>query len=58
MRNRELNEYFNMTQQEIGEAMDLTRENTSAIEKSALKKLRKLLEEKGYKASDFIGGMA
>jgi transcriptional regulator len=45
---------FSMSQYEIADALETTRENISTIEKSALKKLKVILEKRGYKASDFL----
>ena len=58
MRERNANDYFNMSLREISEEDGTTIDNIKEIERRALLKLKKVLEQHGYKASDFLGGMA
>ena len=51
-------DYYNMTQQQIADRMNMSRPNVGSVETRALAKLKAELEKRGYKASDFIGGMA
>jgi len=57
MRERNANDYFNMSLREISEEDGTTLENIKETERRALLKLKKILEKHGYKASDFLGGM-
>jgi predicted transcriptional regulator len=45
---------YNMSLEEIGEHLGLTRERVRQIQNEALKKLRDGLAERGYGASDFL----
>jgi len=49
---------FNMTQQEVADAFGISRPQIGSIEARAMKKFKKLLEERGYKLEDLLGGMA
>lgn len=49
---------FSMTQQEVADAMGMSRPHVGSIEARAKVKLRIELEKRGYKLEDFIGGMA
>jgi DNA-directed RNA polymerase specialized sigma24 family protein len=58
MRERNANDYFEMSLREISEEDGTSIDNIKEIERRALLKLKKALEKHGYKASDFLGGMA
>jgi len=58
MRERNANDYFEMSLREISEEDGTSIDNIKEIERRALLKLKKVLEKHGYKASDFLGGMA
>lgn len=47
-------EHFEMTQQEIADALGMNRSTVNYYEKQALEKLRKALEKNGFKASDLL----
>jgi transcriptional regulator len=49
-------DYF-MTQQEVADALGMSRGNVGAIEIKAKKKLKRELEKRGFKVEDFIGAM-
>jgi transcriptional regulator len=49
-------DYF-MTQQEVADALGMSRGNVGAIEIKAKKKLKRELEKRGFKVEDFIGSM-
>ena len=51
-------EDFHMTQQEVADAFGVSRPQIGSIEARALKKVKALLEERGYKMEDLLGGMA
>lgn len=51
----QLQEQFEMTQQEIADALGMNRSTINYYERQALEKLKKVLEERGFKASDFLG---
>lgn len=55
---REQGDYYHMTQQEIADRLEMSRPHIGCVETRALAKLRAELEKRGFKASDFIGGMA
>ena len=48
-------EQFDMTQQEVADSLGMNRSTVNYYEKQALEKLKKALEERGFKASDFLG---
>ena len=48
-------EQFDMTQQEIADELGMNRSTINYYEKQALEKLKKALEKRGIKASDFFG---
>jgi DNA-binding XRE family transcriptional regulator len=48
-------ERFEMTQQEVADTLGMNRSTINYYEKQALEKLKKALEKKGIKASDFFG---
>lgn len=58
MNDNKVNQTYAMTQQEVADQLGMSRPNLGSIEARALVKLKKELEKRGYKASDFIGGMA
>ena len=58
MNDDKINKMYAMTQQEVADSLGMSRPNLGSIEARALVKLKKELEKRGYKASDFIGGMA
>ena len=45
---------YEMTQESVAEAMYLTRSTVGDIEKMALEKMRKILEERGISAKDLL----
>jgi DNA-directed RNA polymerase specialized sigma subunit len=47
-------DYFNMTQQEVADRLEMSRANVGQYERQALEKLRKALEKRGIKAEDFF----
>jgi DNA-directed RNA polymerase specialized sigma subunit len=49
---------FNMTQQEVADAMGIERSYVGCIEQRAKAKFKAELEKRGYKLEDFLGGMA
>jgi DNA-directed RNA polymerase specialized sigma subunit len=49
---------YNMTQQEVADALGIERSYVGSIETRAKAKLKAALEKRGYKLEDFIGGMA
>jgi hypothetical protein len=49
-------DYF-MTQQEVADALGMSRGNVGAIEIKAKKKLKRELEKRGFKVENFIGAM-
>ncbi len=57
MRERNANDYFNMSLREISEEDGTSIDNIKEIERRALLKLKKVLEQHGYTASDFLGSM-
>jgi DNA-binding XRE family transcriptional regulator len=46
--------HFEMKQEEVAEALGVNRTTLNYYEREALKKFKKALEEKGYKANDFL----
>jgi DNA-directed RNA polymerase specialized sigma24 family protein len=54
MRQREENHYFAMTQQEIADAMGMSRPMVGSIESRAYEKFKKALAQKGYKIEDVL----
>jgi DNA-directed RNA polymerase specialized sigma24 family protein len=50
----QLKDEYEMSQAEVGEKMFLNSKTIMAIEKRALDKIRKLLEERGIKAEDIL----
>jgi DNA-directed RNA polymerase specialized sigma24 family protein len=50
-------DYFNMTQQEVADALGMNRTTVNYFEKQALEKLRKALEERGITVEDFFDGI-
>lgn len=51
-------EDFNMTQQEVADALGIPRPYISSIEARAKAKVKARLEAQGFKMEDFFGGMA
>lgn len=51
-------EHFNMTQQEVADALGVPRPYISTIEARAKARFKEEMAKRGYKAEDFIGGMA
>lgn len=49
---------FNMTQQEVADALGIERAYISSIESRAKEKVKARLEARGFKMEDFFGGMA
>jgi DNA-directed RNA polymerase specialized sigma subunit len=47
-------EYFNMTQQEVADRLEMSRSSVNQYEKQALEKIRMAFEKRGIKASDFL----
>jgi len=45
---------FHMTQQEVAEKLGMSRSSVNQYERSALEKLRVVLQKRGIKASDFL----
>ena len=58
MNDHKVNQLYVMTQKEAADRMGISRPHLGSIETRALAKLKQELEKRGYKASDFIGGMA
>jgi transcriptional regulator len=50
-------DYFNMTQQEVADRLEMTRSNVNQYEKQALEKIRIAFEKRGIKAEDFFEGV-
>jgi DNA-directed RNA polymerase specialized sigma24 family protein len=50
-------DYFNLTQQEVADALEMSRANVGQHERQALQKLKKTLEERGITAEDFFEGV-
>lgn len=50
-------QYFYMTQQEVSDAMGISRAMVNVIETDAKKKVKKMLAERGIKLDDLIGDM-
>jgi DNA-directed RNA polymerase specialized sigma24 family protein len=48
---------FDMTQQEVGDALGMSRGHVGYVEERAKKKLKEALEKRGFKLEDFLGGM-
>jgi DNA-directed RNA polymerase specialized sigma subunit len=50
--------YFGLedNNKEVAEALGITEQGATFIKKNALKKAKIILEEKGFKVSDFFGG--
>ena len=46
--------HFEMTQQEVADALGMNRATINYYERQALEKLKKALEKNGYKVSDFL----
>lgn len=51
-------EDFDMTQQEVADALGIQRTYISSIEARAKAKVKARLESRGFKMEDFFGGMA
>ena len=49
---------YDMTQQEVADALGIERSYVGSIEARAKAKLKLELEKRGFKLEDFIGGMA
>jgi DNA-directed RNA polymerase sigma subunit (sigma70/sigma32) len=45
---------YEMSQQKVGEELDLSKHKVSAIEKKAMERVRKLLEKRGISADDVL----
>lgn len=58
MKQHSPHEDIHMTQQEVADAFGISRPQIGSIEARAMKKFKKLLEERGYKMEDLLGGMA
>lgn len=50
----ESKQYFQMTQQEIADALGMNRSTVNYYEKQALEKLRIALEKNGFKLEDLL----
>lgn len=51
-------DYYDMTQQEVADALGMERSYVGFVEQRAKAKLKVALEKRGFKLEDFIGGMA
>ena len=47
-------DYFEMTQEEVAEAMGMTRGTVGQIEKEAVRKLKKILAERGIDVKELL----
>ena len=52
--NNQPKDHREMTQQEIADHLGMSRSRVNQCEKSALEKIRVVLEKRGIKASDFL----
>jgi DNA-directed RNA polymerase specialized sigma subunit len=52
--NNQSSNHREMTQQEIADKLGMSRSRVNQCEKSALEKIRLVLEKRGIKASDFL----
>jgi DNA-directed RNA polymerase sigma subunit (sigma70/sigma32) len=52
--NNQPKDHREMTQQEIADRLGMSRSRVNQCEKSALEKIRVVLEKRGIKASDFL----
>jgi len=53
----QLKEQYEMSQADVAERMFLAKNTVMNIEKRAMEKLRKAMEERGISAEDILGGM-
>jgi len=51
----QLQDQYEMSQENVAETLFLGRNTVGVIEKRALEKMRKLLEERGISAEDILG---
>lgn len=51
----QLQDQYEMSQAKVAETMFLAKNTVSNIEKQALEKMRKILEERGISAEDILG---
>lgn len=51
------NQYFSMTQQEVSDAMGISRAMVNVIETDAKRKVKKMLAERGLTLDDLVGAM-
>ena len=51
---KQVKEHFEMSRQKIADEFGISRVTVAEIEKSALRKLRRALEAKGYRVKDFF----
>ena len=45
---------YEMSQQKVGEALNLSKPTVSLVEKSAIEKLRKIMKKRGISANDVL----
>lgn len=50
-------QYFYMTQQEVSDAMGISRAMVNVIETDAKRKVKKMLAERGLTLDDLVGAM-
>jgi DNA-directed RNA polymerase specialized sigma24 family protein len=54
---KQLQDQYEMSQAKVAEVMFLKANTVGNIERRALEKLKKILEERGISAKDFLGGL-